>query len=505
MASKLSSNNPDPSSKTIMKKFLLLAALLTLPFVPGRAITVNATWSGVGAGSATWEVDGNWSYTDNTGNPISKTYPNNGTDRYVTFIGDATGDRIIQTTGDITTTRLKIVQTTSGVTNTLKLGGDFTLIQKDAGADADSGFTGVAGQPGSLVIDLNGYTFRAENYSNGLSSQSSNFTITGGGTYEVSRWYYGGAGGGITVGDNTIIKIAGAFQNSQYQYFTQWSPSSTFWYATDNATFTVNYNTIEGAGGAYGNIKIGSETNTNASAIQFNYDSRVVNNVEILGVMGGGGASAKLDIQNKTMTIGGSFIDHGTDTFSYGSGTIRFNGGNGTERTLSTGRVGIETSFQIGENAANTANIGLGKDLTTTGNFTVLKESILNIKDFTLSANNVNIQSSGGIASAISFAFGDSESGLIDATGTLTLNLATLNVAYTGGAWTNGDDLTLFEFASLSGTPSLTINAQGFTYDNVVVDTNAIYLTNVVIPEPGVFALVVLGTGSLLIRRRMRV
>ncbi len=260
-----------------------------------------------------------------------------------------------------------------------------------------------------------------------------------------------------------------------------------------------------GTNQAISNLKIGEATNTVASKLYLPnaiYGVYISGNVDILG-FGDSGASAKLDLgATGILVVGGNFIDEGTDSYSYGGKVIGFNGGRAIERTLSTGRQDITTSFQVGDTALTPGNIGLGKDLTTSGNFTVTRESALNVKDFNLSAMNVNIQSSGGVKPTLSFAFGGGEAGLIEATGTLTLSLADVNVEYTGGGWTNGDALTLFEFGALSGTPSLTVNATGFTYDAVVVGANSIYLSNVVIPEPGALALAALGAMSLLIRRK---
>lgn len=478
---------------------------LLLPTISVNAAIITNTWIGASSGTNTWEVNTNWSWG---------VYPNQAYDAYIAVIGDTSNNRTIETTGAITISRLTLTQTNVSGTNTLKLGGNLTVAD-NYGVTSDNDWKNTTGDATRLVIDLAGHnlTFVSTTGSAYLTDNTS-YTLKNsgvGGVFQINQWYNQGSGN-ITIEDGVTVKTVEG--NTQSVYYTTWAKTATFQYA---ANTTIQYQLLANYGSsahAMGNLMVGDATNTVASSVNLvnaQYGAYYVQgNVDLLTYTGGGGASARMTIGSGAagakLYVGGNFTDQGTDSWSYGDGTIIFNGGIATEHTLSTGRAGLTTSFQVGQTGSTAGNIALGKDLATTGNFTVLKTSKLNVDVFMLNAGNVDLQSTVSDLPTIAFTFGQSAAGLIDASGQLSLSLATINVTYDASGWTDGDDLTLFNFGTLNGTPNLTVNTFGsFTYDAVVVGGNSIYLDNVqIIPEPGSAALVLVAAaaGLLLYRRK---
>lgn len=479
----------------------VIALGLLLPAFSINAATITSTWTGAGSGTQSWETDANWS---------SAVYPDNAADAYLADIGDATGSRTIETAGAITVSRLKISQTSVGGINTLKLGGDLNVAD-NFGTAADNAFDNSTSDATKLVIDLAGHNLTFQGTAGAGISQAQYYTLTGGGIFQVDQFYNVANPSHIVVGDNVTVKVVAA--QFQATFLTEWSDSATFHYAVDSTSqvpITAGWGGNPAAYG-YGNLIIGDANNTVASSASlvsaYSNGVHVRGDLDILTYVGAGGASSKMTIGAGTLFVGGNFTDEGTDSTTYGTGTIFFNGGIATEKTLSTGRAGLTTNFQVGQivqAGLTEGNIALGKDLATTGSFTVLKDSRLNVDVFTLDAGSVDLQSLGLDLPTVAFTFGQSEAGLIDTSGQLSLTLATINVTYDGNGWTNGTDLTLFQFGSLVGVPALTVNTfGGFTYDSVIVGANSIYLDNVqIVPEPGTAGLVLVAVGLLLYRRK---
>ena len=489
-----------------IQKSLIVPSLVILTAVSATAATITSTWNGGTSGTANWEVDGNW-----TPSSPGKPYPNNGADKYNVVIGSTTGDRTIQTSGTLSIDQLGITQSVSSVgISTLKLGGNMTVLGNSA---TDSHFTNATNDASKLVLDLNGHTFTITS-SLGSIKSAAYYTLTGGGTYQTASFYHNTGPAQVNAGVTVKVTASGI----GYVSNVIWADTAAFHYAANSATSSSYY-------GAYGssapadtlaNVTVGDHANTVASTLALGNATTsngvfVKGNVNILSY-GGSGSSAKLSISTGKLNIGGNFVDEGTDSYSYGTGTLLFNGGSATERTLSTGRADITTSFQVGRTATEAGNVALGQDLTTSGSFTVLRESLLNVKNFTLSAANVNLDggtSTSLIKPTLGFTFGGINSGLIDASGTLTLGFATLNVTYDGSGWVNGSDLELFQFGTLSGgtLSNLTVNTFGgiFSTGGLAQIGNSIYLTNVVVPEPGSATLLMVAGALLLFRRRRTV
>lgn len=481
-------------------KILSIPSLIILSAVFTDAASITSTWSGDTFGANTWEVNTNWAPSIG-----GKPYPNNGTDAYTVVIGSTTADRTIQTSGNITLTDLGIIQAASSTgINTLKLGGNMTV----ANTSANSYFTNATGDASKFVIDLNGHNFTMTS-NVGNIDQAINFTITGGGIYSTYQFYQ--SSGASIIGAGVTVKITATGNVNYISGVATWDNTSTLHYSANNAAAVTLYHSWV-ASSALGNLVVGDHTNTVASSLKLSSTHigdglYVKGNVTSLTNEVGGGA--KLEISTGKMNVGGNFIDEGTDAHSYGTGTIFFNGGAATERTLSTGRSGLTTSFQVGRVAAEAGNVALGQDLTTTGKFTVRRESLLNVEDFTLQAANIDLNggtSTASIKPTISFTFGLTNSGLIYATNTLTLGFATLNISYDGAGWVGTNNIELFRFGTLSAGPltNLALNfiAPGdFSHGGLQQVGNSIYLMNV-IPEPSSALLLLMGVAFLLYRRK---
>ncbi|MEO6847157.1 MAG: hypothetical protein ABI254_07855, partial [Chthoniobacterales bacterium] len=179
--------------KTRTNKLLLITGivsllLLTLPSLHSAAIP--ATWSGgTATGTYTWETASNWTPSAN--------YPSGGQggNTFSVTIGDATGDRVITTSGAISLTGIQLTQSSSGGSSTLKLGGNLSL----TGSPVAGGITNSTSDPAKIVIDLNGF-----NFTNSLNA----IYFASGGNYTVRSTAVGGGGtfgGNLSLyGDNNL-------------------------------------------------------------------------------------------------------------------------------------------------------------------------------------------------------------------------------------------------------------------------------------------------------------
>ncbi|MEO6847846.1 MAG: hypothetical protein ABI443_09760, partial [Chthoniobacterales bacterium] len=221
--------------------------------------------------------------------------------------------------------------------------------------------------------------------------------------------------------------------------------------------------------------------------------------------------------------IGGNLTDQGgTGATSFGGNNgIFFNGGAGTERTVGLNR-SQTNAIQVGDSVgATNGNIKLVNPdvsvaaLTTSGSFTVLNGSRVNLGNSTatgsaasLVAGSIAINSGATVATILG-----AHAGFGSTSGALTLNSFNLQLDYDGSGWTNGAPLVLFGYGSLSGTPSATISsiASGYTitWGSLSEVGNQVILNGVnivAIPEPSA-ALLIGAFGGLVVwtvRRKSR-
>jgi len=493
-ASRILKNNPLPAIA------LYCCALFGLQNISVHAAEITSNWDGTDNGTAAWDLDANW---DND------TWPRNfGGNNYLANIGNANGDRVITVPTISALWGLSVTQTATGGSTTLQLGGSVTL-NGSVAAPATVGVTNTTGDLSRVVLELNAYTFTALNYGNYDNFGRGGYTVrsTGnqGGILAMRKWR-DDLGAGIAVQDNVTVKLGTAERSEIDATKSTVSSSSTIQMthtSVSNVEFWAHNNLT------IGNLVIGASTNSAATrTIIAGTPLRVSGNVLINSYTGAtGGAASILTLGNSApqLYVGGDFTDSGADNIGYGDSakTIVFNGGEENERILSTGR-GVATSFRVGEDISTPGNIALGQNLTTTGGFSVLSMSTLNVQNHNLTAGTFT----GSSSMTLTYTFG-SANGHIQA-GNLNLAEFDLNLIYDNGGWIDGDDLVLFNYSGvLTGTPELgeVFLPNNWAFDSLVsdLDSKSIYLSNVrVVPEPSVVLLGGLGISLLLLRRRRR-
>lgn len=242
-------------------------------------------------------------------------------------------------------------------------------------------------------------------------------------------------------------------------------------------------------------------TNINGGTFSFVNSSLGAVTTSILNIDGGAASTSNANgvqvLANGTLNvIGGSFTHSGTGTRTVtdGDGAVNVSGGSfnavgaspsdilrmRNDMTISGGTVNL-TGGQV--------VFDQGHDLNVVGNDATINMDRLNYGSFT-GAINFDFDSD-GISSIISSAF---------------MNLANASIAVDGTNYTGGAGVfTLFESASLSGLPSSAVanNFGGLTGTFSQSGENYI-LTLTAIPEPGTYALLAgcFALASVMIRRR---
>ncbi len=466
------------NSKSI-KTTLILTAIVLLPTTKASAFT-DLYW-GAGSGSPGvgdqyWNVAGNWT---------SDNIPNSGAEQ--AFIGDTTSDRNIITPSTPTTIGDLDFTQTSNAVNKITLGNDLTLTGYQPGHYHNS-----SSSISNMVIDLNGYTLNEPLSVNGNIGQVSYQTSAPGGTLKLYSLYYGGSiiGPGVTVELST---------GSSFYPNATFDPTSRLVLAPGSGTSSFFY------GGTLGHLDIGKDgAATEAKlAFQYGYALTTLGDVNIYAPTGSNNANLQLYVNaDGYFYAHGNFIDHGAATAAgYGTGYIYFTGAPVTPRTVSIARTTLTNHFYVGNPSvpSDTGNIKLDQDLATTGAFAVTANSRLD-----LDVNTLNVGSfTGSPNMKLALSFG-ADDGVVNVTNTLTLNAFTLDLNFIeGGGYVDGQDLVLFTYGSLSGTPSVTLGnvPATFHYDQLLTNGGSVRLTNIFVPEPASLALLAVG-GLLLMRGR---
>jgi len=337
-----------------------------------------------------------------------------------------------------------------------------------------------------MVLDLNGFTFQRD-FQTASPATTDGYTIvssTPGGVWRQRRFYPMVAN--VVIGAGVTIEIFGTYQNNLNG---TWSPTSTFLVSGSNITATVN--TLPAAG--VGNLVIG-KSSANGPTTMLSFQSQPLSVVQgdvtinsYVGAVGGDASDFKFDVNNAInmdLRVGGNFTDTATDNSSYDGAptnsrrrTITFNGGAGTQRTVSIGRTGLVNDFAVGDSSGGAGNVMLDQDLTTTSRFTLRGNSILNVSTQTLTAGEFVGQS--GMTLEYSFGAGD---GLIDVNGLLTLpSSMTIDVTALGGPLAMNH--VLFMFDSYSGPTSF----ENWTFSGDVLPGWSAELSGnsiLLVPEP---------------------
>ncbi len=471
----------------------LLGVFLIPTMLP--AANVLVTWSGGGSGSYSWASDANWSSS-----APSWHYPDNdANDIYFAQINDSNGARVVDTGAAITIRGFSFVQSSATGSMLLNLGGNFTATGSATSGIPETGFVNSTGDASRMVIDLHGYDLNVDLPEARINlTAASNYTVRStsdaGGTYRVAR--ISTSATNVHIENNVSLKITGGGQHA-FAASVEWSAGSTLLYAPTSANGLGSGGTID-----LGNIIIGDAASTQATAaVLRNNNFRVRGDFTVASHVGGAVSSFTMDSVNRNIYVGGNFTDTGTSG-DYGGGTIHFNGGAGSERLVEIARAGLSTHFRVGETAAG--NIRLARDLATTGGFTVLQGSRVNVDGHQLKAGNMVVES----GASLKLTFG-AESGSFVSTGNLSLNSFALELEYDGSEWVDGSNLTLFTYqGTFAGVPALaSVSGTGFSYGALVHDdvNKLVYLSNVhVVPEPGAVALWgAAATGAVLLRRRL--
>ncbi|MEO6848619.1 MAG: PEP-CTERM sorting domain-containing protein, partial [Chthoniobacterales bacterium] len=274
---------------------------------------------------------------------------------------------------------------------------------------------------------------------------------------------------------------------------------------------------------AVGNVIIGSAANGNLTYFNtsnaatyriggdFTLNKGTTANQD--GYISFGASNTKVYVGGNFTDVGGSATSSQPDyvTTGGGSGLLAFNGGAGTQKSVSIGRTGLTNNFAVGESATIFGNIGLAKNLATTGSFTMYRGSRLNVAALTLTAGSLNLaDDAGGNHLTIADTFGTTN-GLITTSGNLSLNTFNLELNFDGTSWTNGSNLLLFHYGgTFTGTLALgtiTYNGPGtITSAGTLLNSGGnIYLQGVsVVPEPSVAFLLMASFGSLMVWKLRR-
>ncbi|MEO8205809.1 MAG: PEP-CTERM sorting domain-containing protein [Chthoniobacterales bacterium] len=458
-----------------------------------------------------------------------------------------TGDLTLTTSGAVTVQNINLNPIVGSNVFTLKLGGNFT---QNATTAALTSITGASADASKLVIDLNGYNMLINRGNTGNTAASS-FTLNStnaGGVFTTAVALTGSGAERLAINDGATL-FTGWLQGNTagvatfYTYNTAMSANSTLKFAGRTAgTSIVVRSSVGGSlNQSFGNIIVGDGTTVTPWNFTGSWTGAPSTPLGRLMTVRGNftlATNSSYTIGNINSTqgiagiaVGGNYTDTNTGARTYSTATISgainsaifFNGGytSGTplvnERTvIINGSIGknatsnLVTNFQVGDGSTG-GNIKLGANLTLTDttNFTVTNNSRLNLATYTLStaAGGINIATGATIADSFGAA-----SGLATTSGLLTLNSFNLQLNFDGTSWTNGTNLVLFNYNTISGTPTLgtvTFNTGMWTYGfsslgGVVQLTN---LTMATIPEPSSAALLLGAVGGLLVwtvRRKNR-
>lgn len=535
-----------PSSavtKPLRLPLLLLSILAIAGLQEAKSAVVTSDWNLYVTGTYNWNTASNWSSQSYVGTAWTSlvtpgTVPNNGADTFAArVLNSSSGNVTVETSANVTIGRLYLERTSTGST-TLKLGGDMTMTGTLPGVPTTpsdprsrpANFNNpVANTPGGLVLDLNGHTFQNTSVSVQDLLYARNYTladtsVSGSGTFAVRTIGYVSTNntGRVNVENNVTVKITdwaatvdmrgGVKSTTEGWNFTQ---GATFW-LSGGSTGGASVATLQ-PGGNFGNFILGSTDN--AVATKYNSSANLIIKGDLTYNVAQNGDGAALDMDasdgnptSRRIFVAGSFTDKAATGIDYGGrydGGITFNGGRATERGVWIARSGLTTVFQVGESNSIDGNIKLKHNLTTTvdtantGRFIVYGNSRVNVDTFTLQASAITLNSGATVAMTLG---GDSD-GLIKSVGLLTLSSFNLELSYDGSGWTNGSNLLLFQYGSLTGVPSIaSFTGSGITYGSLFNDgSGGIWLTNVnVVPEPSAVFLAVLGAGLLLRRGRVK-
>ncbi|MEO6846922.1 MAG: hypothetical protein ABI443_05630, partial [Chthoniobacterales bacterium] len=430
---------------SIKRTVLWLSVLLALPSLKAATTT---TWQDGTAnnGTYTWETGANW---DN-GVPTSASFKS--------VINHSTGALTITTADSTpyTVTTPNFIVNSGSLTFKLGLGSNFTA---SGAAVINNATTDVT----KMVFDVNGSTldFSSIPYSDAFAKYFTVKSTKADGSGTIKLGQIGGAWR-IAVQNNVTLNITGAAGNTFTS--TTFSAGSTLWMS---AAGNSGLNGATGTG-TFGNLIVGNSANANLTNLTLyqNTTFRVGGNLTL-----NKGTTAN---QDSTLTfgnnlvylyVGGNFTDVGGSanstvqnyvTTGGGSALIGFNGGAATQRTVSIGRTGLTNNFVVGENITTPGNIGLAKNLATTGSFTMYRGSRLNVAAFTLTAGSLILADDAvGNHLTIADTFGTTN-GLITTSGNLSLNTFNLELTFDGTSWTNGSNLLLFHYGgTFTGTLAL--------------------------------------------------
>ncbi len=422
--------------KVVMVQSLVAFVIMSQPVVCGA---VDVLWDGGGDGT-TWNDKQNW---------VGGNGPGDGDDRGI--LGDTTANRTVTIDAPDPDELLGWNQSTSGVVNKVQLNTDWT---PSLCCIVDSNYTNTTGDPGALVLDLNG--FRKEQLQGGthffppmtiMSSQP-------GGELVYARkleW----AANEVIVGENVTIRSKLHGYNNTFDNANGDDPPLT-WHPNSKLIIDGNDGVFTGTT-HFGDVEVvnnGVWGNNGYFTIQGDLNIEVGSRINLLQ-----GTPQRMNLQ-------GNITDLNT-TGDYTDGRLEFIGSGDVQE------INIHRPLRSSINIKDGANVKLMHDLDASLNSAANPHEstwitgTVDLNGFDFSTNQLVVNQGMDIIWGAG-----TESSVIEVTDRLG-NIGSFDVTITDlGGWQGSNDFVLFDYAGTKGVYGPSVGTvtlpTGWTHDGLV-------------------------------------